>query len=174
MTRRIGSPNPRAETVPMWLAALGLLHPPFVTEEFIELGSRQKLKLPELPSTVVEIWVRPCFLAAQTYGGTRRDWRAFLVLLSATPMLARALESVTRLGEQPEQLAFVMENFRHFTEATRETPQLDGLAALSNRRARRLDGRATRAPDALYEAEARLGRAASDRGAFGPKKKPER
>lgn len=180
------------DAIDSWLRHLHLFRAPFIEEQRFEMRAEAKVafdpkrlggfmlepgkvsvSVPKAP------WVCACFDAALRYGDQRVDapaavrelWRGFLVMLEKTPDIAASIESVYRMGDEEQAVAFVIDNVSRFQSLMRSTPRLDGLRELATRRERRLDGRASRAPDALWEAEARAGRPASKRGALGPKRR---
>jgi hypothetical protein len=130
-----------------WLRRLGIYEPPFSDGE---------------------PWVDACFACAIDFGDHTPEedrnfeqlvvanWRSFLLVVSRTPDIRFAIDAVARLGDPDQQARFVASLFERFHDVMRNTPTLDRLARLRTRRTRRLEGRAGRAPDAAYEAEARL------------------
>jgi len=113
-------------------------------------------------------WVAACYaLAARTdrvitlratspeRTAARAKWRGFLVLLTRDDVTRDAVDAVGRLGDPNAAAAFVAPLLARFSELMAAAPVCSRVAALQATRARRLDGRAARVPDASYAVETR-------------------
>lgn len=105
-------------------------------------------------------WVKACWDFAVWYPTIQihdARWKEFLLFLLKMPDITGAIDTVARLGGLVQRRTFIGDHFERFLELRAKTPVLDRLGALQMRRRRRLEGRAGRAPDGLYEAEAERG-----------------
>lgn len=116
------------------------------------------------------VWLRACFDCAKVTivsdGGNAPDgvWPRFILMLSRMPDLTASIETVAHLSNIGEATrTFIRPQLLRFDAVTQRTPFLDGLAKLQMRRARRIDGRAHRAPDVAYDAETERGARLSKR-----------